>query len=266
MAIGDDYSNNKKENKERETFSYYNMSNMEGTVDPSMLSIKFWNGLMKVSILPPLQNQSTTHKWDKDNAITAYLSHTKARTLAWAIDSVLDPNKPDVHSAGINTSSNGLITFSDGKEVGLESPCLIIRKIDEADGHVISSYIYEFKINFNYAIVNFNPSNASHEKVYFESIEVEQFRDLLREYYQAMTNATAYSVVNLMKYDMSRINTKLNSVCESLGITYEKSGGNYSKKSSGDFFSNNSGASNANHNATSRSATIEDIDDALGED
>lgn len=262
MAVGDNYSNNKQQQRSPEVFSFYTMSNAEG-IDPSMLSISYWNGLMKVSISPMLPNPTTEHKWDKDNAIAAYVNHTKARTLAWVISDVLDPNKPDVHSGGINTGTDGLICFSDGKEVGLDHPCIIIRKIDPNDGHVISSYIYEFKFNYHYAIVNYNPNDASHKKIYYDDIEVSQFVEVLNEYYKAMTNAVAYTVIDRSKYDTSRINTKLDSICENLGIDYRDGKANYSRKGGSSYFNKSNGEGSTPSSATSRAATMDEIDNAL---
>lgn len=260
MALGDSYSNNKQTNLyDPEVFSQYSLSNKDGLVDPSMLSIRFWNGLLKLSIYPKLPNATQEHIWNKEDAISIYLNHTKARILAEGIDSVLDPNTT-IHNYGVSTR-DGLVSFSDGKEIGIESPCLILRKIDQNDGHVISSYIYEFRIDYHSAVINFDPKNISFDKVYLDSLEVEQFKDLLKSYYIAMTNAESYAVVS--SYQFKRLSSKVDQIGEAVGIASGEKP-NYSKKGGTSFFNNpNSGNGGGSKNAMSRSATIDDIDNEM---
>lgn len=265
MALGDNYNTNREEYFEPDVYSQYSMSNKDSMVDPTRISIRFWKSLMKISIFPMVNNPTQDHVWDKENEIAVYLNHTKARQLYEGIDMVLDrENHPEIHSWGIPSSSDGLISFSDGKEVGLDSPCLIIRKIDQESGKEISSYVYEFHTQYHYAVVNFNPKDASHDKVYLDSIEVEQFKDLLRSYYLAMTNAEAYSVINTQSF--KRLSNQIDKIGEAVGITSNNKP-NYSRKSGTSFFNKDNGNSGSGEmkqsSAPTRSATIDDISGAL---
>lgn len=267
MALGDNnYSGNgKSKYREIETYSGYNLSNVEG-VDPSALSFSYFRELLKVSIAPKLQNPSDNRMWDHENAAAVYLTHTKARMLAAEIDEVMKGNK---FNGGVNTGTDGLITFSDGKEVGSSYYCLIIRKIDQ-EGKVLSTYVYEFKQGYHYSICNFNSSDASHDKSYYDDLEILQLKDLLVQYYQAMTNAIAYSVVNQMRFDMSRINTKLVDIAEANGITYDNKSGNNSNRGGnrGSFFNGNTNnpkdegrsARPGSNTGSSRASTIEELE------
>lgn len=264
MALGDNYNTNREEYYEPEVYSQYSMSNKDGVVDPSRLSVKFWKSLMKISIIPMLNNPTQDHVWDTDNQISLYINHTKARELYDGIEKVLDKeNNPEIHSWGVPSGVDGLISFSDGKEVGLDTPCLILRKIDEDSGKEISSYIYEFHYNYHYAVVNFNPKDGNHEKVFLDSLEVEQFKELLKSYYISMTTATAYSVVANPQF--KRLAGRVDKIAEAVGVSND-SKPNYSKKQGTSFFNKDNGSGNGSsglkQNAT-RSSTIDDINNAL---
>lgn len=263
MALGDNYNTNREEFFEPEVYSQYSMSNKDGVVDPSRLSVKFWKSLMKISIIPMLNNPTQEHVWDVDNQISVYINHTKARELYDGIDRVLD-NSSDVHSWGVASSVDGLISFSDGKEVGLDSPCLIIRKVDQETGKEIASYVYEFHYQYHHAIVNYDPKSGNHDKVYIDSIEVEQFKELLRSYYESMTNATAYSVV--VNPQFKRLAGRVDKIAEAVGVSTE-SKTNYSKKQGTSFFNKDNGNNNSPNGGglkqATRTSTIEDIGSAL---
>ena len=264
MSLGGDYSSNSNTNKkqyyEPEVRSSYVLSNSEG-VDPSALSVSFFRDCLKFTASPMLPNPTETKKWDTDNAMTIYINHTKARTLCTIIDDVMDGK---IQNGGVNSGAKGFLSFSNGKELGIDNYCLIFREIDPQVGSITSTYVYEFKMNYHYAIVNFDANTMDHDKVYFDNLEIEQLKDLLKEYYHAITNATAYTVVNQLRFEHSRINTKLNSICESLGIKFDKSGANYGKNGNKSYFDSN--GAKTSHNSSdeyqqqSREATLESLE------
>ena len=266
MALGDQYNNNKPQYKEIEVYSAYGMTNAEGVVDPSALSISFFRQLMKIAIAPKQQTADGSIKWDNENAAIVYLTHIKARILYEGIKNVLDPNKPEIHNAGVNSGSGetvGLITFSDGKSEGLSGPCLIIRKIDQA-GRPVSTYMYEFKQQYHSAIINFDGNTSKFDHMYFDNLEIKQFMDALKEYYTAMTHANAYSVMYQQRFDMSRIHTKLNAIADKVGASPENTKGSYN--GGGNSFFNNRSANSTSHSATSsatRQATLDDLESEL---
>lgn len=243
MSLGDfsnnsNYNNNKKQYSPR-VYSQYKMSNTESNVDATSLSPSFWNNLLVLSISPKKDTKDGSIAFDHDNAATIYLSHTKARLLYDEI-CVFQQN-PDMYSNVGVSSGSGLITLSNGKEYGVNCPLLIISKINAETGEIESSYAYQFKEDYHYTIRNFDKNTSEFDKIYNNSVEIEQLKTLLVEYYKAMTGAYAYSVIDNMKYDISRINTKLDSCAEKLGVEYKSKSSN--NRSSGSMFDKKEGRS-----------------------
>ncbi len=259
MSLGNynNYDNNKKEKNDFQptVYSPYKMSNIEG-IDPSALSFSFWAQILKLSIAPANKSNNDTPTFDYKNAGVAYITHTKARILAEEITKFME-NPELYNNVGIDIKG-GLVSISNGKEFGTKNPCLVIRKIDATTGNVEATYNYEFKTKFHYSIRNFEEKKSKYETVYYENLELEQLKTLLEQYYISMTYATAYSVIDSSKFDNSRINTKIGSIMDKLGIEF-RSGGNSGGSSGGgkSFFSGNSG----NKNFTS--GTIDDISEEI---
>lgn len=248
MALGN-YDNNKKEYIPV-YYSGYGTGNKDG-IDPSALSYSFYNRMLKLSISPMKVSNGDKVTYDHDNAAVVWLTHTKARMLADQIKKVLIG---EISNGGVNTGTEGLVRFSDGKELGVNNYCLIINKIDEA-GKVLSSYAYEFKSHYHFAVENYDPKDSSHKKSWYDTIEVDQLLDLLESYYIAMTGAVAYSVMDGMRFNTNSTSTKIDLIMSKLGVEY-KSG--MTSRSSGSFFDNdhsNSGDRNM------RTATMDDLDD-----
>ena len=250
MALGN-YDNNKKEYLPV-YYSGYGAGNKDG-IDPSALSYTFYNRMLKLSISPLKVANGDKVTYDHENAAVVWLTHTKARMLADQIKKVLNG---EISNGGVNTGNEGLIRFSDGKELGINGYCLIINKVNEA-GEVLSSYAYEFKAHYHFAVENYNPQNSEHKKFYYETIEVQQLLDLLESYYMAMTGAVAYSVMDGMRFNTNSTNTKIDLIMSKMGVEY-KSG--MTSRSSGSFFDNdhsNSGSGDRNM----RTATMDELDD-----
>ncbi len=215
----------------------YKMSNTESNVDATSLSPSFWNNMLVLAISPKKDTNDGSIAFDHDNAATVYLSHTKARLLFEEI--CLFQQNPELYSNVGVTSGSGLVRLSNGKEYGVNCPLLIVSKLDANTGEVQSSYAYQFKQDYHYTIRNFDQDTLDFDKVYNNNIEIEQLKTLLVQYYEAMSGAMAYSVIENMKYDISRINTKLDSCAEKLGVEYKSKG--QSTKSSGSPFDKKEG-------------------------
>lgn len=259
MAFGD---NNDKKYYEPIVYSNYAMSNTDG-VDPSALNFSFSGGLLKIQIAPMLPNAKSTDKnlWDKDNTAFISITHTKARMLADDIRYMRE-HLDEIHNVGVPSGKEGSIFFSDGKELGATSPCLIIRKINADTGELTATYAYQFKADYHYSIRNFDYAEKDFTKHYFPDLEIDQFLAVLDTYYTNMSGAVAYGVLRGAKYDIQREHTKTKLIMDKLGIEstgeYSKGGG-YNNRS---FFSgNNSGSSSGYMNPPTgmRDATIEDI-------
>lgn len=251
MALGNTYNqNNEKQQYHPTVYSPYKMTNAESVIDPSSLSFSFWNSTLKITIAPKKQLNNDEVAFDYDNAVAIYLNHTKARILYDEICKFqMDPEK--YNSSGV-PSGQGLITISNGSEFGYNSPCLVIRKIDES-GATTSSYAYQFKTDYYYSIRNYNQSNGAFDKVTadYNNIEIEQLKTLLIEYYTAMCGAMAYSVIDQRKYEDSRVSGKLEQIASKLGVSFGKN--NTANKGSYSSVFNNRQATNFT------SETLDDI-------
>lgn len=249
MALGN-YDNNKKDKQYIPVYySEYGTGNKDG-VDPSALSYTFYNRMLKLSISPLKMNNGDKVSYDHENAAIVWLTHTKARMLYKEILKVLNG---EIENGGVNTGNEGLIIFTNGKELGIANYCLIINKVDE-NGGILSSYAYEFKTKHHFSVENFNSKDSSHKKYYHNELEVEQFLDLLKSYYEAMTGSIAYSVLEAERFNTNANNTKLDLIMSKLGVEYKT--GMTSRSSSKSFFDN----TDPSTDRSIRTATMDDLD------
>lgn len=254
MALGDLANNNQQKGKNNPVvYSQYGFGNSESTVDPTRLSTSFWNGMLKLTISPKKGMKSNgAVEWDDENSISLYLTHTKARILHDEI--VLFMQNPETYNNLGIPSGAGLVSISNGRELGVSTPCLIIRKLNTENGQVEASFAYEFKQDYHYSIRNFDESTADFDKIYHNNLELEQLLCLLKTYFEAMSGAMAYTVIDNMKYDNSRLNTKINAISEKLGIEY---GSGYKQQKSSTSLFNNKEARNFSV------STLDDIESEL---
>lgn len=270
MAIGDSYNydnngntdNNKKEFRDQEYYSDYNTSNDAG-VEPTALSYSFWKSCLKISIAPMLENPSSKRKWDHKNAAVAFLNHNSARMFKKEVEKVLNG---ELENGGVKIGMKDvvtLLTFSNGKDVGAGGYCLVIRSVD-GNGTILATYIYEFK-RTNYAIENFKPDTSQFDRSEHDIVEVEELLDLLEQYYLAMTNSMAYSVMNQAKYDVNRFNTKIGLVAEALGVKFTGGSSQNSGGGGSNSYFDNQGEGKEKERKGVRQTTLEGIGGTMNE-
>lgn len=257
--LGDTYNNNKN-NQDRKPvgFSEYTFANSEG-IDPSRLVPSFWNNMLKLTISPKKNTGTEEIAYDYENSLSIYLTHTKARLLYNEICE-FQANPKKYTNVGVNTGI-GLISLSNGKEFGIDTPCLVFRKIDAETGNVESSYAYQFKTDYHFTIRNYDQKENSFDRFYYDSIELEQFKSLLLSYYEAMTGSIGYSVMNQSYYGLSKQNEKLDAIADKLGIEFN-TGYSNTKKSSNSYFNNSNGSTSSSRSFDQ--STIDDIASQLG--
>lgn len=267
MALGDTYNNNEKKNYSPSVTSGYRFSNAESAIDKTALTFSFWNKLLKISIAPKKEIESDVVSFDYDNAGSIYLSHTKALMLYNEIMIFLEDYKAGnaPKNVGVPSGNEGLIYICNGEEFNADGPCLVIRKIDEK-GHCTSTYVYEFRRNTHYTIKNYIEKTAEFDTNFYNELEIEQFANLLKSYYESMTMATAYSIQEAGKYDNSRMNTKLKIIGEKLGVDFTKQSYNEKSRATNvSYFSNAKSTSESNSNGYSgisssyESGSIDDL-------
>lgn len=262
MALGDTYNNNEKKNYSPSVTSGYRFGNPESTIDKTSLSFTYWNKLLKVSIAPKKETEDGSISYDHENAGSVYLSHTKALILHDEIVKFLEEyNEGKAPSnVGVSSGSEGLIYICNGEEFNAEGPCLVIRKIDET-GHCTSTYVYEFRRNIHSSILNYVEKTAKFESRYYDQLEIVQFCNLLKSYYESMTMAVAYSIQETNKYDNSRMNTKLKIIGEKLGVEFNKPGNDKGRNTNTSYFSNAKPSSDASYSGAASSYESGSLDD-----
>lgn len=265
MALGDTYNNNERKNYSPSVSSGYRFSNPESNIDKTSLSFTYWNKLLKVSIAPRKETEGDTIAFDHENAGSVYLSHTKALILYKEIVKFLEGYKKGKvpKNAGVTSGNEGLIYICTGEEFNVEGPCLVIRKVDE-NGKCTSTFVYEFKRDTHSSIIDYTEKTAEFNSIAYEMLEIEQFANLLKSYYEAMTMAVAYSVQEAGKYDNSRINTKLKLIGDKLGVEFAKQNNDYKNKNvNSSYFSNAKSANNTqpSYNGSSSSYETGSLDD-----
>ena len=239
MALGDggNYSTNQnKERKDPTVYSPISFKNPEAKVDPSEISFKFWRNLLGITISPKLERKpgDTYDKYDRENNITIHITHAKARMFRNGILKMLkDDSIPDV---SVSSGQNGLITFSNGREYGVDNYMIIIRNLDPQSGSVEAAYSYEINGKGYNTILNFKEADSSFDTELYAALEIECILDLLEEFYKSTNYALAYTVVDAMKFDIGRLNTKSDLMMEKLGI--EKSSKSNYKGNGKSFFDN----------------------------
>lgn len=237
MALGDPNNNNEGNGKiVISHFSEYGSANSTGQSASSRLLFSFYGRTLKVAIAPMIrmENDRPVYEYSKENSGVAYLNHTKARILREAILSMKEDSS--ISNVGVPTS-NKLITFTNGKELGIDTPALIIRELDP-NGQVLSTYIYEFRTNNDYySVNNFVAETSAYDKVFYNNIEVDQFLDLLEQYYKAATGAYAYATTEAI-VNCREVGGAIRDIASQVGVPNNTSRPNYSNRS---FFNNNNG-------------------------
>jgi hypothetical protein len=258
MALGS-YNNNGEKEKDqyRPTVYGYSMSNTESEIDVTNLSHSMWKGTLKLAISPKIEtaNKDENIKWDTKAAATIYLNHSKARIFAETLKGFV--KDPEAFNQRGTWAGQGLITVSTGEEFGKTAPCLIIRKIGES-GQVESSYAYEFKRNYHCAIEKFDEKTGDFSSDYdsFQNLEILQVITMLENYYNAMTGAVAFSVVDNLSFSQNRTNESLAKIASGVGVElYAQK----SSKSGGSSYFANKGAG-ANKSSSSTISEIMDED------
>lgn len=250
------YSNNKDANKpfEPSIYSPYRFNNAESEIDKTCLTFGVWKQMLKISISPRKEGTEEI-QFDMEKGLTVYLNHSKAKILSNELKNFL--RDPDTYSGSGVPSGQGIITISNGAELGGTSPVLIIRKIDDT-GNVVSSFAYEFKKDYYFSVRNYTGGTEfSRESDSYKNLEIEEMIRLLEEYCNAMTYMTAYSVMDVNKWNDHRVNSKLNAIAEKLGVEVNRTSSRGSSYSSTSFFSS-AGSSSSSDGYTT--ASIDDID------
>lgn len=263
MAYG--YNNNNNTNRDQKegpsVYSPYRLNNHESSVDQTCLTFSMWNRSLKLSINPRKQTGNDDVSFDMNAGVTLYLSHVKARMLHTIIKKFRE-DPETYNNCGVSTNK-GLITICNGKEYNTTNPCLVARAIDRS-GMVTAEFIYETRNDgYYYAISNFSNEDGSYNKISddFLNIELDMIENMLEQYYNAMTMAVAFTVIDQNKIEMSRLNGKIESIGNKLGVEFGHTNtGNGNRYRNQSYF-NNSEPGNASTFTPASLAELDDDDD-----
>ena len=260
MALGDNNSQ-KKDQKFEDT--YYSRIKFNNREDKLSLGFSFWKGLLKISISSEKANyNSVTY----EELIAIHLSPLKAMLLAKELEKFLSPENFEtstIEGYGINTGlseTQSIIKFNNEFAAdGVVNKIVTIGKVDP-NGVISNDITFAFNTDYHYSVEWANFSKMDCEKFYDNRVELELFLAVLKEFATAMIGATSYSVMDMGRFNNSRINTKIDLIMDALNIerkSSKDSGGN----SSNSFFNNNAGAAGKDNTNRGRSnrTSIDDI-------
>lgn len=256
MAFGNSNNNQNSEMKQYSLKSKISLYN-EGKLNHTNLRVEYFNGLIGFKISPCITAQDGSLKVNNDATVSLYLTPLKARVFLNAMKSLFLCDDNSYYNIGID-SSNGLITFSFGKDYGMEdTPMIAIRKIDPDNGSVISSLTYEFKEDIQ-PIVNFMDDNPSNQRASLNggsSQEIDMILEALEDFIRNANGASTYWDGHYNSYQQMKMDNLLKSMAQQLGVDIGTKKNGYNKPS-GSFFNNNN---NTNYEQNSQSAY--DLDD-----
>lgn len=253
MPLGTNYNNNKNEARSEYNVSvdsYYRFYNAESSVDKTAVKFSFWNNMLKVTIAPKSNTNATNQNGDafnsfdwNDGTTSAFITPVKAKMLYDEIERFQN-NPGEYTNVGIplGASGSGIIYICDGKEFGVNSICMVIVTVNNS-GAVESTAVYEFKSQYNFSIRNYDAGNKNFDKIYYDTIELDIFKMILKQYYEAVSGAYAYTVMNANIRNTVRYKKSFEAIASKLGVDLGYSTTNYdnSKRNNSTFFNSNNG-------------------------
>ena len=204
-----------------QVYSKYGYSNPnEDAIDRTRLSFAMFNSLLKVTITPLIPGGTET---EKNIELTIHLSVPKAYMLLKEIEKYEEDRSMGVTTNffyGVDTPK-GLIGISTGDSYGKSGATVLVARRMNEEGQIDSRYAYEFKENgYYYSIRNFDESSMNFDKISepYNNIELEMFKNQLRQYIDAMTYAHAYATVDANKFAENNTYKSLSQIKQHLGI------------------------------------------------
>lgn len=252
------YNNNDKKITNT-TYSPISLANGDGEISKSRLTVSYFNQLLKLTIGLRVNGDSNDSfaKFNTENPAVVYVSWSNAKILYNLIEEM-------EHDDSINNVcielKGGLLKVSKGNEFGSSTPCISITSADK-NGNITET-IYQTKAGYYKGAKNYNADTSEYESVFYDGMELEQFKNVLFQYYNASTYAIAASVMEAGMYKRNSLNERINAIGKKVGAfdgtSSYKGSGNYNSQT---FLSDNNGYSSSNNDdlADYESSTFEDI-------
>lgn len=250
MALGD------KSNKEYYENTYYSRIKFRNS-DEILLGFSFWKGMLKINLS---KVKAGTSEYEEIAVI--HLSPMKARLLKDNLEYLKTLDYNDTRMFGVDTGisdTRNIIAFGNdasSTKDGIKR-YLVIGKVDP-NGTLLNPVRFDFNFDYNFAIEWIDLKKMDCSKRYDNNLELDVVIEVLDQFVKSMTGAMAYSVMDMGRFDYSRITTKIESVMKALNIDTGRGSGDQSNS----YFNKNGAASPQNSNrARSNNMTIEDLDD-----
>ena len=251
MAIGGLYNagngNNDGERKQLYDNTYYSRIRIKNEGNKLALGFSYKSGLLVAEISEIKQG----FQYEPQENI--YISPTKALLLvkeikkfkAYLAEGNITPNKAFGVTAGMGEKVSYIGLHADTEGIIY----ITIGKID-GSGNIINSATIPLNNGYHFSIEWTNIDTMDLGKVYHDTVELEQFETMLNDFARAMSGAFAYSVADIVRYDIAGIKGKMDPIYDKLGIERRS----YGNKTYGE----NNFLSNAK--ASSNSTSFDDIE------
>lgn len=220
MALGNTYNNNKQKEFYRPTVYGRSMSNTSDTaIEKTNLAFSMWKGTLKIAINPQVTGSTTDYpEWDRESQVAIYLTPAKSYMLAEIIKSYMK-DKKTFNGYSVN-AGKGLITICDGKELGGQNTCLVIRTVN-LQGKVDTQGVYEVKQDSYFSVYEkFNADTGDYKQVdgMFENMELKQIVEQLEDYARFTNNAIAFTVCDSMTFQDHPMVDAVAKIANKLGV------------------------------------------------
>ena len=235
MALGDGGNNSGKRYYDS---TYYSRMRFADPINKNLLGFSYRSGMVIMNISKA--KDSSVFEYDTLDEI--YITPTKAYLLIEDYKKLCNESEFDfgVISGLKETVSACVFGRHDGKDT------ITIGKIN-GDGKWVSSTVFNCNAgDYHYSINWENVDKNKFSKIPHDNLEFMMIMNLFENFANGMSGAVAYSVADLMRFDMSRCTGRLKPIYEKLGLEW---GGN-SNRNSGDgnnYFSNNTRGGSSEH-------------------
>lgn len=223
--------NNQNNNKMVES-TYYSRFRIKNEDTKLSLNASFWAGSLKLAITEIGGERSFNNKIEELAYI--HLSPTKAHLLVNCIDNILSDGFSSNKILGVNTGvgeNQGIFVVACENN----TPYIILGKVNPS-GSFINSQKFIFNNDYQYSINFKDIKSLKFEKQYDNKLELIQLRNLLEDFSRSSNGAYGYSVHDVARYEISKMNNKLYQIGSKLNTDFAS--GKYDKGSSSDSFFN----------------------------
>lgn len=248
MSLGDGRNNNNG-NKMFEN-TYYSRIRFKDYEKKLTLGFQFKSGMLVVDISKEKEG------FEYETVANIFITPTKAKLL----EAMINQFKADME-AGIPIPENGyginagmgeivsVLALHTTKDDGIG---VTIGKVD-GSGSYTTKVDFTFNKQFHYGLKWGNVETMDVEKQYIDTVEFDQFCDIITQFAIASSGATAYSVADLTRYDHRALMNRFNPIYDKLGIERGNGSGGRGNYSNNNFFNGNNGGSKPASNSSHKS-------------